>query len=1606
MSTAEPVTIVNKPSKTAFQLTRESPWLGLRSFDESNRDYFYGRSNETAELIDRVSQRRLTVLFGRSGLGKTSLLRASVIPGLKSRGLRTVYIRLVFDSEAPPLGQQVVDEILDQLSLGGAEEDYDCVGLWELLHDPRYGLVNENPDEQSDFVLLFDQFEEIHTLGDARRAADVDHFLSVLAAIIENRPTDEMMYRLERDDELADRLIMTSSPVKVLFSLRDDFLHWLERWRPQMPSVMENRLELLALRGPEALQVVTGPARKRSKRDPDLPAIVDDATAELIVRFVAGVNSEVPIERISNVPPLLNLVCEQLNSSRIAEDKLVIDAEAVKGQAQSVLSDFYNCCFADFPNEVRYFVEDELLSDSGFRESITVDSAVAKMGRRGIEKPQPILLELVNQRLLTIDDRRGAPRVELTHDILTPIASESRIRRLDEQAAIASRLQTAKRFRKRLKWLTAVGLVAALLVGYSLFEINRERQHQASLARTTNEKLEAERNLSATVIQQLDKASETQFYAGLGSFAEQLAAGRPTPSRFFGKNRVHEAIGYWSRSLSINSKNVESANALYSLLKSRSSSDFGLWPIEDWGIPVVNQVALSPKGNRAIFASGSDVFVAGPQMNATKLEHHSAVRSMRFSHGGQWILSSTSDNMVCIWNAESGKLVQTLRQTGEVISCAASEKDEFAVVVRRPENDQGNATASVWDTSTGKMVREIANYDQPINDGDLFDGGFVMFRKLPGDAQAPTSRPEINFLVAQTWSTGEESHFELKDFDSEHVFFTDPTSKKGMLVSNLGQVVFDFEKMQSREAICNDNEYRGNRKKEELAHFRLGGSGATFVSFGASLDCFQDENLFVGSFDDTLDLRIAKPGELVSPESNPVFFNDGRYILIRPVDTSVIVWDTESKSRFQTIYPSSPVRSMAFDAERNSVILLGVDNRIQVAAIRDDRGTSDAGETLADPFELVDRVPDISLSFDPKLQSLVAECEDKTIEVDLDLKHFKTVKPEVSGAVAARVNAKTSANIVADEEGNSTLQITDEATGQILKDILVNPGSDRLASNSNHVVTANSHVVQVWSREDDRQIGPSWSVGQFRLITGLDIDPSGRWVLVSHRPNTICDKQITVDLYRIGKPEKQTTFGPPNLAFVKFSETGHIAIICRTTNGQPTVRLQNIETQMPDSDVLKIDSWPKINQVAWMGNNLYYVAGTNLKRSGLASLSTSLTRMEPVKDSVIQWCSHVAGFQANPEKGLTELPEEKRIAYLREAGELPGKWGAIQKQFFDVHFWARSTYAESAIVAEASDCQIESPNLPKSNRYAAPVGYSDEVAKRIRASMAKQASASDGDSVSVLESNTQRLFPKRKKFTNTIDMDFVRIESGQFDAGSHETPAQVAGSLGAYPNLNNEKLRRIEIENPFFIGSTEVTVRQFSEFVSDEAYHGGSVYKTQAEKGELFGAATGVDLAVGASWQQPDEKWKVTPEHPVSYVTYNDAAAFCKWLSAKEGRKYRLPTDDEWEYAARAGTKTRFWNGDSVKDLTKIANVPDASLARVSEAYREPAQKGIGWTDADDGFSYVAPVASFPANPWGLHDVHGNVFEWSLASDFSSLMIQDPSLKQDGVAVLKGGCFY
>ena len=238
------------------------------------------------------------------------------------------------------------------------------------------------------------------------------------------------------------------------------------------------------------------------------------------------------------------------------------------------------------------------------------------------------------------------------------------------------------------------------------------------------------------------------------------------------------------------------------------------------------------------------------------------------------------------------------------------------------------------------------------------------------------------------------------------------------------------------------------------------------------------------------------------------------------------------------------------------------------------------------------------------------------------------------------------------------------------------------------------------------------------------------------------------------------------------------------------------------------------------------------------------------------------------------------------------------------------------------------------------------------------------------------------------------VQAGRFFMGAEHTPAQVVEKGGGEEKyyLREHPRHEVAITRPFSLAVTPVTNQEFAVFVA------ATGYLTDAERqgsGQVW--QKGWVAVAGADWRHPtgpQSNIEGRGQHPVVQVSWHDAVAYCKWLGAQHGRHYFLPSEAQWEYAARAGTTTPFYTGATI--TTDQANYFG----------RRPYDGGPLGVYRQD----TTPVGSFPANPWGLKDMHGNVWQWCadwFDAGYYAVSPQDdpPGPAQGSERVLHGGAW-
>ncbi|MES9897945.1 MAG: formylglycine-generating enzyme family protein [Sedimenticola sp.] len=199
-----------------------------------------------------------------------------------------------------------------------------------------------------------------------------------------------------------------------------------------------------------------------------------------------------------------------------------------------------------------------------------------------------------------------------------------------------------------------------------------------------------------------------------------------------------------------------------------------------------------------------------------------------------------------------------------------------------------------------------------------------------------------------------------------------------------------------------------------------------------------------------------------------------------------------------------------------------------------------------------------------------------------------------------------------------------------------------------------------------------------------------------------------------------------------------------------------------------------------------------------------------------------------------------------------------------------------------------------------------------------------------------------------------------------------AGSsrMGANTGTSHERpVHRITLP-AFELSKHEITRGQYRQFAKETGYRtdaernsGGNQGCYAYQGGIRFGWTRGMSWRFAGFAQKDD--------HPAICISFNDAMAYVNWLSMRAGKQYRLPTEAEWEYAARGGSVDKFSFGNDEEEFCLHANGSDSNLKEIMPRWDQPVNV------CADGHAFSAPVGSYQANDFGLHDMHGNAWEWT-----------------------------
>lgn len=401
-----------------------NPFKPLISYSEDEQREFFGRTVETENILDKIEQSNYILLYGKSGVGKTSLLNAGLIPAARKEGYIPIVVptqSLINDSGSPYESLFVYLEsvaIKERVDLRPKKE-LKPTSLWEFFH--CYGFYKAGDELKP--LLILDQFEEVFYRGSGSERTDA--FLDELSFLIEDYAPTHVSLSSDYPEYLK-----TNSKVKVILSFREEFLADVEAIKKRIPSVSKHGyyMRLYPFNYWQAEDVIR---RLGSQFFTDngistflsriSPKSIEDKGAQLIEPYVLSLYAYLLIESLK--------VDQQ------------IDLSVRSDLFEKMLEKFYNVTIDKLDKSTKIFVEDKLLNKNGTRAHVSTEAALSEIG-------QSELKSLINSKLI----KRvyyGGQEIEIVHDQLTSVIRTERDKRIAGSRA-------------RRKW---VSIIIALVFG-------------------------------------------------------------------------------------------------------------------------------------------------------------------------------------------------------------------------------------------------------------------------------------------------------------------------------------------------------------------------------------------------------------------------------------------------------------------------------------------------------------------------------------------------------------------------------------------------------------------------------------------------------------------------------------------------------------------------------------------------------------------------------------------------------------------------------------------------------------------------------------------------------------------------------------------------------------------------------------------------------------------------------------------------------------------------------------------------------------------------------------------------------------------------------------
>jgi WD40 repeat protein len=766
------VKIKSKHTKADTEHSKKegNPYKALESYQEADQNVFFGREDETEKLFKLVKLNSLTVVFGKSGIGKTSLLNAGLFPRLREEDFMPIKIRLNFTENTPPLKEQIrsafeagliqneidkskieIESQIEDIPLSPLSRDET---LWAYFHRiTHFKLAEEKEKKIVTPVLVFDQFEEIFTVG--KQHKEKDRIIDELYWLLEDQLPPEVRERVFKNDREAKRLSYSKVKphFKVIISLREDYLPHLNDLKTRIPFIEKALFRVDYLTGKQARDVISNPEGGFKNKN----------TIKSILRLFytkeESGQKDLPEEKLEIEPAFLSLLCHQMFERQMVESITIKELSIL-------LEDYYDSKMNEYPPKVHEFIETKLLTEGGFRTP------------RYLEEKHPLrkhINKLIEQRILRKSHDGHKEYVEIVHDFLTSIIEEKRSRRIQ------------KRKNKAIFYLGVVAFALLFITVFAFYQKFRaDKQYNIAQAnRLTTEALLKSSSDNTKAIRILEEAiKKTEGYSEERLFKILSEIGYSSYHRPFYRTIIllkpNDVI--YSAAFSADSQHILTAhedgtahirdqkgNSLFKLkghenriMSAVFSPDESMILTASWDKTVklwsregkmfwerkhdgiVSNASFSPDGKRILTASfdytARLLDLQGNQVQIFK--HNSKVSSASFSPDGTRIQTTSWDNTARIWN-DKGEVLAVFEHESSILPAVFSPDGKLILTAG------SDGTVKLWNFENKKLKTSIKHEGILSTiafspDGDLIltasEHGAVKLWDLKGNRRAHFDR--------------------------------------------------------------------------------------------------------------------------------------------------------------------------------------------------------------------------------------------------------------------------------------------------------------------------------------------------------------------------------------------------------------------------------------------------------------------------------------------------------------------------------------------------------------------------------------------------------------------------------------------------------------------------------------------------------------------------------------------------------------------------------------------------------------------------------------------------------------------------------------------------